>query len=283
MPASPSRVRRESHGAAAAPNTPEQALAARRRWLRRWWIGQAIVLWFLPMLLPWVAGETSWRAGAAVEALTSLDYVLWMGGIAATIAFLQWVLVRPVLAPRRAGRPVRLVWSMIVVGFAVALLQLGAFLLLFGVLEDVVQVRPSVVSGPWVAISVLALLVAEWIGATVLLTRFVGRSPRRDSYLRRCAALLFAGTAVEVVAALPLDLLARRNEDCWCARGTLLTLVVGLTLGALLLGPAILLAGVARRRRWPGGACPACGAPIGPDRGTANCPACGAGWAPERA
>ena len=251
---------------------------AKRRWLVRWWIAQGVAMWVGVLLIPLLAGEDDANIGRMAS---EPAYSAWMAGIAAFVAALQWVYLRPVRPPVAGAKPVRLVWSMVVGGLAVSLM-LGAVLFAgVGVANDILGVRPRVLhddaAGGWI---LLGLLVFNWAVATPLLLAFARHAPSREDHLRRVAAVLFTGTVVEVLSALPLDLLARRHEDCWCGRGTLVAVVLGLVVGTILLGPLVFLVLLARRhRRWPSGKCAACDADVGEDLRVARCPACGAGWA----
>lgn len=256
---------------------------AKRRWLVRWWIVQGVALWLLVPLLPFLAGEKNADVGrmlAEPDYSGWMEYTAWMGGIAAFVAALQWAYLRPVRSPVAGAKPVRLVWSMLVGGLAVSMLLCALLFVGIGVVNDILQVRPKVCdddSSGWV---LLGLLVFNWAAATPLLLAFARRAPSHEDHLRRVASVLFTGTVVEVLSALPLDVLARRREDCWCGRGTLVAVVLGLVAGTILLGPLVFLVLLARRRRrWPMGKCAACGADVGDELRIARCPACGAGWA----
>jgi hypothetical protein len=254
---------------------------AKRRWLLRWWAVQAVALYLGVAMAPFLAGDSSYDFEDYGEVLTEGAYLLWMSGVAAFFATLQWVYLRPVRPPATSGKPVRLVWSMLIGALAVSAMILALLFTAGGVAQDVLRVAPNPLLADGVAgWLLLGLLVLNWGLATPLLLAFSDRSPTREDHLTRVATWLFAGTVIEVLAAIPLDVLARRHEDCWCARGTVWTITVGVTFGTILFGPVVFLVLLARRRRrWPGGRCTACGAEVGEDLRIARCPACGAGWA----
>jgi len=71
----------------------------------------------------------------------------------------------------------------------------------------------------------------------------------------------------------------RRKSSCYCGEGTFWTLVLSLSVGAVVLGPAIILLPVRRRQlRMVQGRCRACGYDMSGTPGLARCPECGAGW-----
>lgn len=251
---------------------------AKRRWLVRWWIAQAAALWIGVLLIPLLAGAEDVKYG---KIASEPGYSAWIAGIAIVFAALQWLYLRPVRAPQPGNRPVRLVWSMVVGAFAFSVLLIALLLAAAGVLDNLVGVQPRVLDDdPGAGWALLGLLVLNWVLATPLLLGFASRAQSAEDHLRRVATVLFAGTVVEILAIVPLDVLARRKEDCWCFRGTLLAIVVALVAGLVLVGPVVFLVLLARRRRrWPSGKCAACGADVGDDLRIARCPACGSGWA----
>ena len=132
----------------------------------------------------------------------------------------------------------------------------------------------------------VATLFLGWIVATPLLLAFIRRGDQ-ESALARIASRLFLGSVVEAGAVIPLDVMVRRKTDCYCGEGTLWTLTICWGVGTLVLGPAIWLVPLARRRkRWFAGRCEACGYDMWGCREAARCPECGAGCgiaAPEPA
>ena len=136
---------------------------------------------------------------------------------------------------------------------------------------------PKDVRIPGVGWNLLAVFILGWAVGTPLLVAFVSKRPT-ESALSRVASRLFLGTGVELAAVVPIDVMVRRKTDCYCGEETFLSLTLLMAAGALMLGPAMFLVLLSRRRkRLRGGLCDACGAAVPtplPDR----CPACGAGW-----
>ena len=248
----------------------------KRNWLVRWWIVQGIVAYFaLPLI---VILSVDGNLHEYDNAITDDEYPLWILGTLAVVSFLQWLYLHPIREPSTSKRPVNLFWSMSVGGFVVALFLTGLVAGVCGLMSDVAGV--NAIDGGVVAWFLLGIFVLTWIAATPLLASFSRRSASPEAGLTRIATTLFAGTVVEVIAGIPLDVLARRKEDCVCARGTFWTILLGLTGGLVLFGPYVFLVLFSRRRRrWPGGHCAACGADVGEDLRVMRCPGCGAGWA----
>jgi hypothetical protein len=253
---------------------------AKRRWLVRWWATQSVVLYLAVPLAPFLAGESHYDLGDWSKTLVDGGYALSMLVLCGAFAALQWGYLRPVRPPSAATRPVRLVWSMLIGALCASAMLMAVLFATGGVAHDLFGMRPGPFESDAAGWTVLGLFLLNWGLATPLLLAFTDRSPTRDDHLARVATWLFAGTVIEVLAAIPLDLLARRNEDCWCSRGTLWTIAVAVTVGTILFGPVVFLVLlVRRRRRWPSGRCLGCGADVGEELDVRRCPACGAGWA----
>lgn len=131
--------------------------------------------------------------------------------------------------------------------------------------------------GGWLLIGGLAV---SWLAATPLLWAFA-KNRRRETVLGRIASRLFLGTVVEAVAVIPLDVMVRRKESCYCGAGTFWSLLACGGIGVFALGPAILLPLITRRRkRWYAGRCEVCGYDMTGTPKAERCPECGAGWRP---
>lgn len=249
---------------------------AKRRWLARWWIAQALAVYLLFPLFVCVAFEG--ELDDYFDVITDDEYLPWMLVTLAVVTLLQWLYLHPVREPSGTRRPVNLFWSVSVGGLVVALSVSALLAGVTGVMRDLGGLDKSF-DEP-IAWTVIGTFLMTWMVGTPLLAAFVRRSSLPDDGLTRVATVLFAGTVLEILAAVPLDVLARRKEDCVCARGTFWTILFGVAGGVVMLGPAVFLVLLARRRRrWPGGRCLACGADVGEDLRVPRCPACGAGWA----
>ncbi len=128
---------------------------------------------------------------------------------------------------------------------------------------------------PWI-IGIAAAI--SWCVATPLLIAFC-KGGKREDLLHRLAGALFVGTIVEVAAIIPLDVLVRRKESCYCWAGTYIALLVAGGVGLVFLGPMILLPVLMRRRkRWYEGRCELCGYDMSATLKAERCPECGTGW-----
>lgn len=249
----------------------------KRRWLVRFWIGQAAVLYLGTPAYVLLIVEGPVRVAECLGTLLDPSYLTSISIFVAVVTALQWVYLRPIRPPMPGRRPVRMVWSMLIGGFAISALLAAAALAYIGFMEDYCG-RP----GPGEALGwlLLGLFGLNWLLATPLLMAFSDRAASHEDLLTRVATRLFAGTVIELLAAMPLDLLAREREKCSCGRGTLHAVWIATAVGAILFGPVVFLVLLARRRtRWPGGRCGACGADVGDALVVKRCPACGAGWA----
>jgi hypothetical protein len=183
-----------------------------------------------------------WRGGAIVFAIAST---------------LQVAVLLPVRRrrPRRArGAPVwvSLGAASLLVGLLVGAFVIAALDAFFKTKDEILWIGPTVT------------LVA-WSAAALLFRRMFEKSPdasREDLLLRMTRAIL-KGTAFEVVALVPLDVMIRRRESCYCAAGTLLGWAVSFAVGLVVLGPAVLLPLLAKQReRWYAERCTSCATPF---------------------
>lgn len=203
----------------------------------------------------------------------------------ALVVLTQAVFLLPhaVLTRRRSSSGRSLLWSMIGAAFMAALATASLFLALAS-LQSLIQGRdgelPADPNSEYFAIAahwLLPPLLLSWVMWSVILYRFAQRRPGR-TLPDRLIGLLLAGTVVETLIVVPIDIMVRRRTDCYCATGTFHSLwLSGLAL-LWLSGPGALLALTSKRRRtWEELHCPACGYGKGPTPG-AVCPECGHAW-----
>lgn len=206
------------------------------------------------------------------------EYAVWMLGIAAGILVLQGLLLWPVRRPApvfaKEGRSVW--WSFLAVGLIAACVWIG---LAMAVYESVSLVHELNWDAHWwSAWALLGSLLVSWAIATPLLAAYA-RGKRRERALSRIASAIFTGTVIEAVAVIPVDAMVRRKTDCYCGTGTFWSLTICATVGMLLMGPAVLLPALGRRRkRYYQHKCPVCGYDMSGNTGAERCPECGAGW-----
>jgi hypothetical protein len=133
------------------------------------------------------------------------------------------------------------------------------------------------------AISGAGVILVSWAVATPLLLSFSRYKPPHTA-LGRISSRLLMGTLIEAAAVIPLDVMVRRKTDCYCGEGSLWSLTMCWVVGSLVLGPAMWLYPLRKRRlRWYRGVCPACGYNMRGCPGADRCPECGAGWRGDKA
>ena len=213
-----------------------------------------------------------------ITLLWDWKYAVWMLGIATGILVLQAMLLWPVRKPapvfRTQGRSVW--WSFLAVGFVAACVWMGLAMGVYAGVNLIYELGWD--SHWWSGWALLGSLLASWGVATPLLASYA-RGKRRERALSRIASAIFTGTVIEAVAVIPVDAMVRRKTDCYCGTGTFWTLTICATAGVVLLGPAVLLPALGRRRkRYYQSKCPVCGYDMSGNAAAERCPECGSGW-----
>jgi hypothetical protein len=95
---------------------------------------------------------------------------------------------------------------------------------------------------------------------------------------RKIYKLLIAGTVLELLVTIPVDVHVRRRTSCWCGEGTFFALVIGGVVALWTFGPGLVLLFMTRRlqRRGYFSICRKCAYDLrglGPE--TKRCPECG--------
>lgn len=236
------------------------------------WVGQTLVAWVAPLLV-----IQEWDEAA--NYLFQREALLFALMVGASLAALQALFLFPVRKPglKRTGRSV---W--ITLGLA----AFAGVALLVAIIAALIEVSLTLLNLPevtdwqttmWILVIVQGL---GWAVATPLLVAFVKRE-RQETTLARLSSLLFTGTIIEVVAIVPLDVMVRRKNECYCAAGTFWALAICGGVGLFALGPAIYLPILAKRRkRWYGGHCEICSYDMSGTPNADKCPECGTGWKP---
>lgn len=238
----------------------------RHKWrtLTIFWLAQGTLIYSLAAPFTFDFGSTI--PGKAATLLAPIAFT-------AVFTALQALFVLPIRRPTLSPRPASLYLSMAIAGFLIAILVAAAVLAIVQVIHtesDAFQYFDL----PLIA----ATLVVSWIAATPLLLAFAAKGPR-DAMIRRLSARIFIGTVIEAAAIIPLDVLVRRRNDCMCAAGTYIALIVCAAVGLFVLGPAVFLPLLARhRRRWHAGRCEICNYDMSGCKDANRCPECGAGW-----
>jgi hypothetical protein len=287
--------------AAPRPHARRRRLPGKWALLAAFWLVQAATIYLVAVV--WignsfeVSSTTPWgtwfRPSDVLQAAARRDSLRVMGTYTAIVTVLQAFILFPARRPTLSRDRGASLWaSFAAVGLTIAAAWTA---LVFSIISLVHfapwsqatrsgagqaqwldQLLTSLGVGWWA----LALpLLPGWIVGTLVVASFCRRG-RRESALARLSVRILQGTAIEVVAIIPLDVMIRRRTDCYCDTGTFWSLTLCGTVGAVLTGPAILLPLLAkRRRRWYQGRCEVCGYDMHGLQAADRCPECGTGWA----
>lgn len=133
--------------------------------------------------------------------------------------------------------------SMAVIAFIAALLTVGAVMLY---MEGMGHIDPEEGFKEEWQPAFLAVLLGGWIfwfAAALFYTRRRGRV----GGLAAALGVIFAGSWIEFAAALPIDVAARTRNDCYCATGGWLPLLLTVPIMLWVIGPALYLLYVRER------------------------------------
>ncbi len=290
----PPRADRAAPGAPVSPQ-PRQRWRNRPTWqlLATAWIAQAAVVYFSLGAILVHAGTVkgspdparrapdwdpvgSFKLGEYLDLLVSPQYLLTCLVAAGALAIAQSIFLIPVRKPRPArARGIPIFASLAVVGVGITALVAGLFAAIANVLNR--YGYPLHLDS---ALLPFLVLVPTWIAATLLLWRYCRRAPR-EALLAHVASRLFRGTIIEFVALIPLDIMLRRREDCYCLSGTLVAFIICGGVGLFALGPAIILPILLHRRHsWYASHCESCAYDMTSTPSADRCPECGGAWRP---
>ncbi|MBX3358162.1 MAG: hypothetical protein KF745_07020 [Phycisphaeraceae bacterium] len=256
---------RSSHG---------PAPAARLKWrlVAGYWAVQAVVLY-----VGWpILTDFGWS-----DLVFSRGWLAWGGGSIAVITTLQALFLLPI---RRPGLTSEGTWS---VRTSLAIAGLAIAFMIMAILTTVTDIFfLSDIDQPlrdWGYLAAFgATLAMFWTIVTPLVFAFCRNRPR-ESALARLAALIFTGTVIEAASIIPVDVMVRRKSKCYCDQGTFWSLTICGVVGTFMLGPAVYLPLLARRRqRYYAGHCAVCGYDMSGCMTADRCPECGAGWRASR-
>lgn len=200
-------------------------------------------------------------------------------GILAIIAVgIQAIFVIPVLwnRPPKAPQSRSLKISLIIAAAVASSLTFG-LLFAFAEFSRTVLEYSVESDGSDGGVIVTAIIVGSWVFWSALLLIFC-KGIWADRLLGRVVGLLIAGTLLEALIVLPLDIMVRRRTDCYCFSGTLIALCFSAMATMWLAGPGIVIALMSKKhRRWRESHCFRCGYAKGPSPGPV-CPECGFDW-----
>lgn len=146
----------------------------------------------------------------------------------------------------------------------------------FGAIEALTVLVSGVPNDPSPMVSALVLTwLLSSLGWSAVLWR-AGAESNPDGVSRLVRAA-FRGSALQIVLGVPLYVIVRRKESCWCSLFSFWSLSVGFASMFLLCGPgAVLLFTRGHRRAWRRGACGSCGHLRAPHAD--RCPECGVAY-----
>lgn len=180
----------------------------------------------------------SLMAGSAIAALLSGGIVLSLRSLYQLVYTPSWFTVTVTPGPATAPAPQPFLW-----------------------IADV----------PWALVGTLLAAWTFWFLIFALVGG--GEWPRRFGRMYR---LLIAGTVLELLITIPIDVQVRKRTNCYCGEGTFFSLIIGLTAILWVFGPGIAILFFIRRRQrlQQSGCCLQCGYNL---RGLASdrCPECG--------
>jgi hypothetical protein len=96
---------------------------------------------------------------------------------------------------------------------------------------------------------------------------------------RRIYKLLVAGTVLELLVTIPVDVHVRRRTSCYCGEGTFFAMVIGISVAVWSFGPGLVMLFLTRRLQRKGyfSICRKCTYDLrGQPPGSDHCPECGA-------
>lgn len=216
---------------------------------------------------------------AFIDAFSDAETWIVYGTAALLVTGLQGVFLLPLRTPRVVGagrRGVRC--TLIVAGLGFAMLLLMAVWSLGSVIDHYAYLPGVATTAEGVIIASVLVILPAWAMATVLIARFT-RPGTREDVLTTLSRRLLAGTVIEAVLLIPLDVMIRRKTDCYCAEGTFWALIWCGAIGFVSAGPAIFIPLLARRRRgWYAKHCGGCGYDMSGVEDAERCPECGMDW-----
>lgn len=231
-------------------------------------------LQFITQPRQWDFDDTAWWAYCGVPVLV----------LVASQAVFLWPLRDGAVRSKPDGKP--LMRMLVIVGFVGAAMTLALFVGLAATAQLIWSYQTGedpadydIGQSGFVLALVMAgvLVIASWVFWTFVLYQFAARQPKATRF-SRLVGMLLAGTVVETLVILPVDIMMRRRTECYCGTGTFYSLCFSAWALFWLAGPGAFLAVTSKRRRaWEAGCCVKCWHVKGPSP-AAVCPECGHDW-----
>jgi len=211
----------------------------------KWWALVVVALYFLilavlpvPLMLLAFAPQVSLKDAASGG--VSWSWLAWPGVMALAQAALLVVPVQ--VASRRPVARRSLLWPVVTAGLMMTGLAAGAFLCLF---EFARQDRGA---PEWFWRATLASAVVFWLVWAVVFYRFSRAAAPVDVVSRQCQ-LMFRGSILELLIAVPTHIVARNRDYCCAGFMTFVGLALGISVMLFSFGPAVFFLYAERWRR----------------------------------
>jgi hypothetical protein len=176
------------------------------------------------------------------------------------------------LPAQQRGRPV---WVSLLAGtFVLAVLGCGLYWVYTEVRGLYLDRNDSKSDQPPFDLTTWIVVLVGW-GFWLIVFTLLCRGPWPQTF-RRLYRTVVAGTALELLVTVPVDVVVRKRAGCYCTTGTYCALTVGMFVAIWCFGPGLVLLLLirARQRRRLRGHCRACGLDIRQAPGP-HCPDCG--------
>ncbi len=180
---------------------------------------------------------------------------------ASIIVGTQLIFILPLVKPPRLTvKGKSLLLSTCIVSVVASVLTIGLISLVYSTITSLVLNLPKKDEIPEEEIF-WTFLIATWIVWSICLVVFVLRKKRDPSSLVKITSWLFAGSLVELLLTIPIEIMVARRSDCYCATGSFMSLVFSFLAALWLFGPFMVILLIWRKRPWTKDHCFNCGYP----------------------
>ena len=191
-------------------------------------------------------GRERFSAQGAAQVFGWPPYWIWLGIMVLGQFALLAVPVQVAARRPTARRP--LILTVLASGLMIGGLVVG---FLFSLIEFVVHFNPQATASDqpdWSIPATLILGALTWIAWSVVFYRLGRKSEPRDIITRQCR-LLFRGSVLELLVAVPLHVVARHRDYCCAGAMTFFGIAMGLAVMLFSFGPAVYFLFTDRWRR----------------------------------